>query len=296
MDRIKFRVVDINTALSVSTSVLTVLLTFSAFALSYSVLYELALAHGFQPWLAWLWPLSLDAFVIIATIAVVRNSLRGETTKYPIFLVGAFTLLSIVLNTVDVNNLTWLAEFDPWVTRTIRGSIYVSVHALPPIVVFLSIELAASIGKSEVKRYAEIKSQQQLQLETATLRQQAEAEQAVVQAELNQLAEQRRQLEAAIADLQSKQVELKNDIGRSIEQKRQEEQQPPAAVSDLVIEQARAILAEWYGQGIKPNGSALGRRLGKSDSLGRQLKRRLWPEVVANSHQNDNRHETEVAR
>lgn len=287
MDRIKFRFVDINTALSVSTSVLTILLTFSAFALSYSVLYELALAHGFQPWLAWLWPLSLDAFVIIATIAVVRNSLRGETTNYPIFLVGAFTLLSIILNTVDVNNLTWLAEFDPWVTRTIRGSIYVSVHALPPIVVFLSIELAASIGKSEVKRYTEFKSQQQLQLETAAIRQQAEAERAAIQAELNRLAEQCQQLETVIADLQSKQVELKSEIGRLREHKRQE-QQPPAEVSDQVIEQARAILAEWYGQGIKPNGSALGRRLGKSDSLGRQLKRRLWPEIVAHSYQNGN--------
>lgn len=61
-----------------------------------------------------------------------------------------------------------------------------------------------------------------------------------------------------------------------------------------MIEQARAILAEWYGQGIKPNGSALGRRLGKSDSLGRQLKRRLWPEIVAHSHQNGNGPSVEV--
>jgi hypothetical protein len=120
--------------------------------------------------------LSLDAFVIIATIAVVRNSLRGENTKYPIFLVGGFTLLSIILNTVDVGNLNWLAEFDPWVARITRGAIYVSVHALPPVVVFLSIELAASIGKSEVRRYAQIKSQQQVQQETAALRRKAEAE------------------------------------------------------------------------------------------------------------------------
>lgn len=295
MDKLKLKVADINTALSVSTSVLTILLTFSAFALSYSVLYELARAHGFQPWLAWLWPLSLDAFVIIATIAVVRNSLRGENTRYPIFLVGAFTLLSIILNTIDVNNLTWLADFDPWINRTIRGGIYVSVHALPLVVVFLSIELAASIGKSEVKRYAEIKSQQQLQQETAALRQQTEAERAAQQAELDHLAEQRRQLEATLGDLHSKQAELKNEIGQLRQQKRQEEQQPPAEVSDLVIEQARAILAEWYGQGVKPNGSVLGRLLGKSDSLGRQLKRRLWPEIVANGYQNGNGHGEEVA-
>lgn len=170
-----------------------------------------------------------------------------------------------------------------------------SVHALPPVVVFLSIELAASIGKSEVKRYAEIKSQQQLQQETAALRQQAEAERVAQQAELDHLAEQRRQLEATLADLQSKQAELKNEIGQLRQQKRQEEQQPPAEVSDLVIEQARAILAEWYGQGVKPNGSVLGRLLGKSDSLGRQLKRRLWPEIIANGYQNGNGHGEEVA-
>ncbi|MBE7473752.1 MAG: hypothetical protein DPW09_38890 [Anaerolineae bacterium] len=39
-------------------------------------------------------------------------------------------------------------------------------------------------------------------------------------------------------------------------------------------------------------GRKLAWRLGVS--LGRQLKRRLWPEVVAHSHQNSNRHEVEV--
>jgi hypothetical protein len=96
---------DINRVLSFLTGLLTILLTISAFALSYSVLYELALAHRFHPWLAWLWPLSLDAFVIIATIAVVRNSLRAEGTRYPIFLVGAFTLHTKYKLLVDLSEL-----------------------------------------------------------------------------------------------------------------------------------------------------------------------------------------------
>lgn len=266
---------NVNKILSISTGVLTLLLAMSAFALSYSVLYELATTYGFKPWLAWLWPLSLDAFVVIATIAIVRNSLCGESTKYPIFLVGIFSLLSIILNIIDTSDPVWLTQFNPRLASIIDGVIYVLIHGLPPTVVFLSIELAGSIGKSEVKRYAEIKTQEQLQMETEEIRQR-------MKADLDRIVLQREQLEATIVTLQSKQSELKNEVDNLKRQQRQAKRQQPAGVSDSVVDQARTILAEWYATGVKPNGSELGRRLGKSPSLGRQLKRDLWHEIVAN--------------
>ncbi len=123
-------------AISIITGALVFFLAASAFVLSYDALYQVALANGVTPKLAWLWPLTLDTVMIAASLAVLRNSLNGERAGYAWMLVGAFTVLSITFNTLHAPD-TWLA----------RG-----VFALPPAVVFLSFELLVSQIKSAIKR------------------------------------------------------------------------------------------------------------------------------------------------
>lgn len=124
--------------ISIIGGIIVFFLAVSAFVLSYDALYRLALANGITPWLAWLWPLCLDAFMVSASLAVLRNSLVSERTWYQWVLVGAFTILSITFNAIHAPD-TILAR---------------SVFALPPLVVFLSFELLVSQIKSAVKRHA----------------------------------------------------------------------------------------------------------------------------------------------
>jgi len=129
-------------AFGILTALLVAFLAGSAFVLSYDALYHLALANGITPGLAWLWPLTLDAVMIAASLAVLRNSLIAERTWYQWGLVGAFTLLSVTFNTVHAPG-SWLA----------RG-----IFALPPLVVFLAFELLVSQIKSAVRRGAVMQS------------------------------------------------------------------------------------------------------------------------------------------
>jgi hypothetical protein len=125
-----------NKVISFVTGILVTFLAGAAFVLSYDALYRLALANGITPWLAWLWPLCLDAFMVSASLAVLRNSLVSERTWYQWILVGAFTILSVSFNAIHAPD-TWLAR---------------AVFAIPPAVVFLAFELLVSQVKSAVKR------------------------------------------------------------------------------------------------------------------------------------------------
>jgi len=122
--------------ISVMSGVIVFFLAGSAFVLSYDSLYRLAIANGITPWLAWLWPLCLDAFVVSASLAVLRNSLISERTFYQWVLVGSFTILSISFNAIHAPS-NWLAR---------------SIFALPPLVVFLAFELLVSQIKSSARR------------------------------------------------------------------------------------------------------------------------------------------------
>ena len=122
--------------ISIISGIIIFFLAVSSFVLSYDALYRLALANGITPWLAWLWPLCLDAFMVSASLAVLRNSLVSERTWYQWVLVGIFTILSISFNAIHAPD-TWLAR---------------SIFAIPPLVVFLAFELLVSQVKSAVRR------------------------------------------------------------------------------------------------------------------------------------------------
>lgn len=107
-----------------------------AFILSYDALRQVALAAGVAPALSYLWPLSLDAFMIAACLSSLRASLLAERAWLSWSLIAAFTALSVAFNVSHIVPLlpSWL------------------VFAIPPAVVFLSLELLTGQLRNSILR------------------------------------------------------------------------------------------------------------------------------------------------
>jgi uncharacterized protein DUF2637 len=100
-------------------------LAVAGFAMSYGALYGLALEEGVPPRLAWLWPLVVDGFIVVASLAVLHAVLERRSTAYPWALVLGFSAVSVSFNVVH-------AAPNP-VARL--------VAAVPPLALVLSFEL-----------------------------------------------------------------------------------------------------------------------------------------------------------
>ena len=115
------RVVRIRRASTVG----VVLLAGGGFAMSYGALHGLALAEGVDPALAWMWPLIVDGFIVVASLAVLHAVLERRSTLYPWCLVLGFSAISVAFNVLH-------AAPTP-VARL--------VGAVPPLALVLSLEL-----------------------------------------------------------------------------------------------------------------------------------------------------------
>ena len=84
-----------------------------------------------------------------------------------------------------------------------------------------------------------------------------------------------------------KEAKLLSDIVQLQKQRKSEKSAiatgAPTATGDNTTEQARTILTEIRRNGMEISGAELGRRLGKSGTLGRKLKNELWAEAVIKS-------------
>ena len=107
-----------------------------AFILSFSSLMQLAIDAGVPHNIAWLWPVLLDSFVIVVSITLLMNKRRNGPTLKLWICIGAFTFLSTLFNVIHAPaNLVSQAVF-----------------GLPPIVLFLSVELIVSSIPAEQVR------------------------------------------------------------------------------------------------------------------------------------------------
>jgi hypothetical protein len=108
-----------------STTIGVVALAMAGFAMSYGALHGLALEEGVPARLAWLWPLVVDGFIVVASLSVLHAVLERRSTIYPWVLVLGFSAVSVSFNVVH-------AAPTP-VARL--------VAAVPPLALVLSFEL-----------------------------------------------------------------------------------------------------------------------------------------------------------
>jgi len=222
-----------NKFISRLTAVLVFALAVGAFVLSYAALRDLAAHNGLNDWRAYIWPLMLDAALVVCSLAVLRANLQSERAVYPWFLVGLYTLATIAFNVAHAPTNT-------------MGRL---VAVVAPLSLFLSFELFVSMLRSEVKHYNALRALQD------------------IQHRVNDLQGQQAALRESLTALGVKRGELQDEIKAL----RKEKQGLSFEITQETVDRAKAILAE------RPaiDGSELGRMLGRSDSLGRRLKKVL---------------------
>jgi hypothetical protein len=147
--------VNANKVISILTGIIVLFVGAAGFVLSFDNLRTLALANGVNVRLVFLWPCLLDAFVIACALTVLRGSLSNERTPFAWVLLFAFTGASVTYNVMAFHD--WLAG---------------SIHGLPALVNFLSIELLTGQIKNTIKRTVAVRSLSEI--ERATERQRAE--------------------------------------------------------------------------------------------------------------------------
>ncbi len=105
--------------LAIGAALVTICLNGVAFWLSYEALHDLATGHHLSGARAWAWPATLDAFVIVGDLLILRASLLRRLDWFAMILVGVGSAGSIILNVVSVG-----ADVDP-VSKV--------VAAVPPV-------------------------------------------------------------------------------------------------------------------------------------------------------------------
>jgi hypothetical protein len=116
------------------TGLLTVIVLLCSFILSFSNLRYAAEISLIDPVLTWAWPLCIDSLLVSGSLLVLRNSLRGESTRFGWLVLSVFTGVSIAFN-VAVSPDTWISR---------------AAHAIPPITLMVSFEILLSIVRSDL--------------------------------------------------------------------------------------------------------------------------------------------------
>ncbi len=230
--------------ISALTAALVASVAIAALALSYNALQAVAIDNGIDGWQSYVWPLLVDASLVVFSLAVVRNSLRQESTVWPWALVGLYTAATVGFNLVhSPQNITaWL------------------VAIVAPVSLFLAFETLMGQLKSETKRLAAVVSLEQLTSQAT----QAAARRDRITGTIDTLTTKRDAIAGTIDNLKKEVAELRKA-------KKAELTNAPAQTTDETKSAAEAILAERSDI----SGAELGRMLGKSPSLGRRLKREL---------------------
>ncbi|QWB24798.1 MULTISPECIES: DUF2637 domain-containing protein [Streptomyces] len=122
--------------ITVIAAVLTVVLTAVAFWLSYEHLQEVAAEHGMADAVArsWAWPATVDLFIVIGELLILRASLAHKVDWWAIGLVTAGDGASIALNVAgvgkDANALDYVVAAVPPVAALLAfGALMRQVHA-----------------------------------------------------------------------------------------------------------------------------------------------------------------------
>ncbi len=108
--------------LAVLAALLTIGLTAVTFWLSYEALHTLAADNGLRGERAWAWPATIDAFIIIGEVLILRASLLRRVDWLAVFLTASGSVGSIVLNVASAGEVDRMTQV---------------VHAVPPCAALL---------------------------------------------------------------------------------------------------------------------------------------------------------------
>lgn len=103
--------------LAILAAILTIGLTGVTFWLSYEALHVLAAGHGLQDQRAWAWPATIDTFIVIGEVLILRASLLGRVDWLAVTLTASGSVGSIVLNVASAGEVDRMTQV---------------VHAVPP--------------------------------------------------------------------------------------------------------------------------------------------------------------------
>ncbi len=128
--------VNVDGAITTVAGVLTVVLTAAAFWLSYEHLQEVAAQHGMADAVArsWAWPATVDLFIVIGELLILRASLAHRVDWWAIGLVTAGDGGSIALNVAgvgaDASALDYVVAAVPPIAALLAfGALMRQVHA-----------------------------------------------------------------------------------------------------------------------------------------------------------------------
>ncbi|WP_228995085.1 DUF2637 domain-containing protein [Streptomyces sp. DH8] len=111
-------------ALAAGAAAVTVLLTGAAFWLSYEHLHDVANGNGLGGSRAWVWPATVDLFIIAGELLMLRAALRNQVDRWAIALAATGSLGSIALNVAGVGENAEAMEY--------------IVAAVPPVAALLA--------------------------------------------------------------------------------------------------------------------------------------------------------------
>lgn len=109
------------------------------FTLSFASLRDLAVASGILPELAFLWPLVVDGFIVVATAAAFRLKDKGpRVTWYPWAALIAFAAVSVAGNALHAADSS---------TRTVAVWVATVVSAVPAVALLVASHLLAVMAE-----------------------------------------------------------------------------------------------------------------------------------------------------
>lgn len=135
------------TGLTATVTILVFLIGAGAFVISYDSLYAIGLTNGIPTGKAWIWPLLIDAPLIVFTLALLVSQLMRQSAKLWAGLVILYTLATISFNLSHAQNtpLGW------------------TVAIVAPIGLLLTTEALRHLAKTIIERQAIVSSMAELQ-------------------------------------------------------------------------------------------------------------------------------------
>jgi len=202
-------------------ALMVLLIGAGAFVLSYDALYATGAAHGLPPSKAWIWPLLIDAPLIVFTLALLVSQIMRHSAKLWAFLVILYTLATIGFN---------LSHAQP----TPLGW---TVAVVAPVGLLLTTEALRHLAKTIIERQAVVSSLAELTIQRDNLT-------AQVSSKWSELDKLNGQIEAACVQLDDIKAGQIGEISASV--------QDLNAARQAKIDTRRASVLSLLSEGLSP--------------------------------------------